>query len=80
MMLLPMARTPMDKSSSAALQKYSKKMVEMLDGMVPWQVGKKQRGRRRAMANVTPGETVVVLDAGDDADHPLFTDAKLTRG
>jgi len=77
--IAPLARTAMDKQGGRALADYSKKIDRMLDKYTPW---RKKRGWARGLThgkNVEPGEVMVLLDAGDSPNDPLFKGAKTTR-
>ena len=76
--LAPVHRSAMDKEGGRAINKYTKKVEKMLDGITPW---RKRRGWARGLAKgqVKPGEVVVVLDEGDSPNDPLFEGAKTTR-
>ena len=78
MNLAPLHRAPSDKQGSQALNKYTKKVEKMLDGLTPWV---KRRGWARGLSKgeLQPGEIVVVLGEGDMATDPLFEGAKTTR-
>jgi len=81
MVLLPIARTPMDEKSGRAAQNHVKEVEKMLSDLVPWQTKETGRKLRRSLLrkNVQPGEVVVMLDGDELADNPLYADAKVTR-
>jgi hypothetical protein len=77
-MLMPLARSPMDKKSGKALQQYQKDVERMLSRLTPWIKGTLSRRRLQAMG-VEPGTVKVILEGGDSADDPLYKGAETIR-
>lgn len=78
MALMPLARSPMDKKGASGLADYQKKLERMLNAAVPWQ--KRASGRRESLrGKVKPGEVVVILERGESANDPLYSDARTIR-
>jgi hypothetical protein len=74
MAMMPLARTAMGKDDGKALADYSKQVAKSLDAMTPWVTGKNRRlsGLRK---KVKSGTTVVIPDASDGANNPIYQDA-----
>jgi hypothetical protein len=74
MAMMPLARTAMGKEDGKALADYHKHVAKSLEGMTPW-----VSGRRRDLSDlrkkIKPGTTVVIPDASDGANNPIYKDA-----
>lgn len=80
MTMMPLARTPMDKKGSQALQKYQKGVEKNLNHIVYWKKGRQRDSlRERYKGRINPGEVVAVLGAGESSNHPLFKGTKIIR-
>jgi len=78
-LLAPLARSAMDKNTAQGLDKYSKSIDKLLDNSVPWRPAHSRRERLLRNGMLKPGEVAVILDAGEDANNPLFEDVKIIR-
>ena len=77
--IVPAARTAMDKKTGKSLGDYVKKLNKQLASALPWiksQAGSNLAGLR---GKVKSGEVVVMLDAGETKNHPLYEDAKISK-
>lgn len=77
MQLVPLGRTPMDKKSGRAMEKYYNKVSNNLGNIAPWMthskralIGAKERGKLKS------GQLMVKFDANDDPNSPLYKNAK----
>lgn len=77
MSIAPMARTPMDKKSSSAMNNYAKKLDKQLDSLVPWQSRVATLGGLKG--KVEEGKVTVLLDSDEIVDATLFKDASIKR-
>lgn len=75
--MAPLGRTPMDKKSGRAMEKYYKGVVKNLENYAPWVthskrvlISAKERGKLK------PGQLMVKFDANDDPNSPLYKNAK----
>ncbi len=78
MALLPLARTAMDKDTGKALADYSKTIAKELEKMTPW-VSNRRRDLSDLRRKYKSGTTVVIPDASDGANNPLFKDATVRK-
>jgi hypothetical protein len=78
MSMMPLARSPMGKDDSKALADYQKALVKELDKMTPWLTGKKH-GLSNLRKKYKSGTTVVIPDASDGANNPIYKDATVHR-
>ena len=80
-MLIPMARTPMDKKSARGMQTYAKSVQKSLDSIAPWSGNSRYRNRKRAFEKkgIKPGEMVVVSGPGERTDIALFEGMKVVK-
>lgn len=81
--IAPLARTPMDEKSGRAMSKYAKEIEKTLNSSIPWLKSARGSAHHRSKAvhkDLNPGELVVILDAGDRPDDPLFADSKIVKG
>lgn len=79
MALLPLARTSMDKKSGEALNKYQKKIANMLTESIPWQLDDREPRQRAKARGAQDGKMTVRLDSGESADFPLYKNARISR-
>ena len=80
MMLMPLARTPMDKKGGKSLEKYAKKVGRALEKRMPWL--RTRRGKLAHLRDKVPsGETRILLAPGepDPSGNPLFKGVKTIR-
>jgi hypothetical protein len=75
--IVPLARTPMDKKSAQALNKYQKSLDRSLRKMTPWKKDASRLSKLRG--KVKSGEVAVVLSGGESSNHPLFDDLRVIR-
>lgn len=76
--LLPLARTPMDKTVGSSMRRYERKLLQELDKLTPWR--SKARRMEHLRGKVEPGKVVVILEGGESSDNPLYAGATVTRG
>ncbi len=82
MALAPLARTPMDEKSGRSLQDYARQVEKMIDSLAPWTVQDKIRDglTRKLRKKVASGTVVVITEASDSPNDPLFTGATIVKG
>ena len=75
--LFPTARTPMDKKSGKAMERYYKGVSKNLENIAPWVshsrralISAKERGKLK------PGQLMVKFDGSDNPESPLYKNAK----
>ncbi len=78
MLIMPLARTPMDEKGASGVKEYSQSVEKVLDSLTPWLCT--QMNRRTALREKRgkSGEIVVYLD-GDNANNQLFEDACISK-
>jgi hypothetical protein len=76
-MLLPLARSPMDKKSAQGMSSYAKKVDRVISGMVPWQKATSRTAHLRG--KVKPGEVVIMLDGDESLDSSFIEGVKVVR-
>lgn len=78
-MVLPTARTAMDKKGGQQLQKYIKNVYKVLSKRTPW--SKERSGGRLSHLRdrIPSGETRVLLAPGEDGKLDLFQGVKQIR-
>jgi hypothetical protein len=76
----PLSRTPMDRRSGDAINKYSKELSRALEDLTPW-LSKASALRATYGRKIKPGEIVVIPDESDGSlgTNPLYKDAKVLR-
>lgn len=75
--VIPLARTPMDKKSGKAMEKFAKDVQKALSRILtPWEDELKNRMRRHG--NVNPGEVTVILGPGEGGLADVFKDSKIS--
>ena len=79
-LLIPLARTAMDKNTAQGLDRYGKSIDRMFETALPWRPAQGRRERLFRRGGLQSGEVAVVLDAGDDPNNPLFKDVKVIKG
>ncbi len=80
MALMPIARTAMGKEDGKALADYSKSLAKEIGKMTPWLNTKKSNsGLKGLRKRVKSGTTVVIPDASDGANNPLYKDAAIRK-
>jgi len=80
-MVMPVARTPMDKKGAQALEKYIKRVTKVIGMRTPW---KGARGGKLSHLRdkIPSGETRVLLGKGEvdgTKNNPLFDGVKVIR-
>lgn len=76
-MLMPLARTAMDKKSGSALQKHAKQLDRTIASMVPWQKATSRTAHLRG--KVKPGEVAIILDGDESLDKRFTEGVKVIR-
>jgi hypothetical protein len=79
MSMMPLARTPMDKDGSRALSDYQKTLVKEFDKMTPWLTAAKRSDLSSLRKKYKSGTTVVIPDASDGANNPIYKDATIRK-
>ena len=74
--MAPLARTPMSKEGVQATKRYSDNVKKVIENLTPW---RKSDLRNKFKKKGKRGQVVVMLDAGETADHPLYKDATIVR-
>lgn len=72
---MPLARTPQSRRDSQAANNYAKRFYKTLEGMTPWVSSYKNsilRKKYEAEVDKSGGQIIVMLDANDDPNNPLF--------
>ena len=80
MMLMPIARTPMDKKSGKGMERYFKDVSRTIDRMNPWSKRESYERKKRQLKSmgVKSGEIVVIGESlRDDRDNPVYNNAKV---
>lgn len=79
--IAPLSRTPMDKDSGRALDRYSKQLRRLIDRLTPWKKSASGLGlREKLRGKVKPGEIVILLDEGESSiNNPLFEGVRQVR-
>jgi hypothetical protein len=72
--IMPLAKTPMDQSGASSLRNHGRQLERSISAIAPW-VKRTKRGGSRGPKS---GEIVVVLDAGESSNDPLYKGAKVT--
>lgn len=76
--IAPVSRTPMDKKSGRAMEKYYKEVVKGIENRAPWLTR-----RKRALINakekgkLVPGQLKVKFEANDDPNSSLYENAEV---
>ena len=78
MTLLPVARSAFGKEDGKALADYSKHVAKQLEQMTPW-VSKHRRDLSDLRKRVKSGTVVVIPDASDGANNPIYKDANIRK-
>ena len=78
MTMMPLARSAMDKDTAKALADYHKTVAKELDKMTPW-ISKKRSKLSNLRKKIKSGTTVVIPDASDGANNPMFKDANVRK-
>lgn len=77
---MPLAQTPWDKKTAQAQKRHSDSLQKSIESIAPWQFKGRARSKLAHLrGKVKPGEVVVMLDEGDQADLGIYEDAKLIR-
>lgn len=74
---MPLARSPQGKKDAQSLQSYTRKFYKSLDSLTPWTSSYKNSSLRRKYGKEVEksgGQIIVMLDANDDPNNPLFKD------
>lgn len=71
--LAPLHRTPSDRKSAGAMQRYEKKLVRQLERALPWEK------RRSLPKNLEPGKVVVLLSPGESPNIALYKGATIAK-
>ncbi len=74
MMLTPLARTSMSEEGGRAMERYGKQVERMLQGLTPWDQPLSEIRRQ-----VKSGTIVVIPDASESPNDPLFKDATILK-
>lgn len=78
--IVPLAQTPWDKRHASSQRNHSGRVQKAIESIAPWQYSGRARSKLAHLRDkVKPGEVVVVLDAGDQANLSLYEDAKIMR-
>lgn len=77
--IVPLAQTPWDKKHSQSQRKHSNIVQKAIENIAPWTNTKDRRRSSHLRGKVKPGEVVVMLDAGDQADLGIYSDAKIVK-
>jgi hypothetical protein len=73
MLLMPLAKTPMDKRGAQSMRTYSQKIDRAIEGLTPWTSESKFNALRRKYGkSMEDSQIVVHFDASDDPNNPLF--------
>ena len=75
-LVAPLARTPMTKEGAQSTKRYSDNLKRVIENLTPW---RKSDLRARLQKKGKRGQVVVMLDAGESANHPLYKDAQIMR-
>lgn len=80
--IAPLARSAMDKNGQQALNKHAKNVFANIKAMTPWRKSSSLSGLREQLSrkDVNSGEIVVMLDAGDNPEDPLFEGVRKVQG
>ena len=68
----------MDKDTAKALADYHKTVAKELDKMTPW-ISKKRSKLSNLRKKIKSGTTVVIPEASDGANNPMFKDANVRK-
>ena len=78
LMIMPAARTAMDKKGAKSLDNYLKKVTKAIGKRIPWR--RSRGGKLSHLRDKIPsGETRVLLGKGEDGNNPLFQGVKKIR-
>jgi len=78
-LLIPLARSTMDKNAAQGLDRYSRSIDRLFDSALPWRPAQSRRERLFRSGKLKSGEVAVILDAGDDPNNPLFKDVQVIK-
>lgn len=80
-MVMPLARTPMDKRGATNLKQYADRVYKVIAKRTPWRSAR--GGKLRHLRDKVPSGEVRVLLGKGEADgtknNPLFKDVKVIR-
>lgn len=80
MQLLPLARTPQDRRSARSLTDYQKRLTRVINGLTPWTTATRlAEMKHRYGSKMGDSQIIVVLDANDDPNNPLYEGAIISR-
>ncbi len=74
MMLTPLNRTTMSEEGGRAQERYARSVEQMLNSLTPWEQPLSDIRRK-----VKSGTIVVIPDASDSPNDPLFKDATILK-
>lgn len=80
-MIAPISRSIQDAKGARWMKDYTNSVDKTLREALPWkgQQRSSKLANLRASGKIKPGEVVVMLEAGESGNNPLFADARTVR-